>query len=809
MNRRRWRGLVVCAAFALTTLAPAARAASVPLAPTALPALPGTEVEPNDSPATATPIRSGERIRADLLAAGDVDYYRFEARAGERVFANTVTLASANPAADSQLTLLASDGATVLESDDNNGSQGALASSIAGAKIPSDGTYYLKVKDASASAAAETPYYLYLQLRSGTPQAESEPNNTAGTANSLGSGEVSGVHMPNDADFYSMSLQAGDTVFLSLDLDPDRNGESFNGRLGFGSVGDKNNAVLTVDDPSEGEPPDTSSPSEALTMTVAKSGVYYAEVDAANTSVGGPQATYDLSATVIPAAQPSCRTYSSSSTGSIPDGETATFPIEVGDPALIGRAAVRLDLTEEVMTDLDLSLRNPAKAELPLFTDIGSSATGGQEHMEATFDDAAAIPSSYQSVRPLDLQPDNTSRLSWLEGEQAQGTWEIVARDDQPNGRGGSLKAAELILCPEAEDDETRTIYRAGFEAGEEGFTTLGINDQWERGTPSTAGTITEPPTPPIAGLSSCAEGIACYKTNLGGPYSGTSSQDLVSPSISLAGRGAGPIVVSWEQWYQLDSVRSDRASVTVEEADGENQRPLWEWTGPTMTQVLGNPATNDDYPVAAGWGRHRVDLSAYAGKTIRLRFHLGSDGNGVNLGGLAIDDVRIYELPPPVVSAAVAGGGQQAQAPVPMPPVISGLAIAPRRFRAAKAGPTVLAKRPASGGALVSYQDSQAAQTNVVVLKAEPGRRAAGKCVRQTKANAGKRPCTRYLKVTSFVRHDVAGRNRFGLSGRVGARALPPGEYQLQARAFATSGLTSLPVSVNFTILAVVPSSK
>jgi hypothetical protein len=100
----------VCVGIALTTLLPAAGVTAAPLAPTPLPAVPGSESEPNDSAATASPIQSGERIRANLTAAGDVDYYGFTAVAGERVFANTVTAGSADgSASDTVLTLLNSE----------------------------------------------------------------------------------------------------------------------------------------------------------------------------------------------------------------------------------------------------------------------------------------------------------------------------------------------------------------------------------------------------------------------------------------------------------------------------------------------------------------------------------------------------------------------------------------------------------------------------------------------------------------------------------------------------------------------------
>ena len=59
------------------------------------------------------------------------------------------------------------------------------------------------------------------------------------------------------------------------------------------------------------------------------------------------------------------------------------------------------------------------------------------------------------------------------------------------------------------------------------------------------------------------------------------------------------------------------------------------------MAASHGNPLVQ--LGLAAGWGRHRADVSDYAGKTIRLRFHLDSDHN-VQRRGVAIDDVRVYQ---------------------------------------------------------------------------------------------------------------------------------------------------------------------
>ena len=226
--------LLAAAATVIAVLLTAGTASAADLQPTALPAAPGSEAEPNGSAGTATPIEPGERIRADV-SSGDVDLYRFTAEAGERVFATVMTSGSTNGSVDSQLTLLASNGTTAIESDDDNGSLGSTSSSIAGSAIPTAGTYYLAVRHDNATGVLR-PYDLLLDVRSGAPAAEAEPNNEPGNATPSGGGFVAGANDPSgDLDMYAIELGVGDTVFLSLDLDPERDGTTFNGRLGFGN----------------------------------------------------------------------------------------------------------------------------------------------------------------------------------------------------------------------------------------------------------------------------------------------------------------------------------------------------------------------------------------------------------------------------------------------------------------------------------------------------------------------------------------------------------------------------------------------
>ncbi len=643
---------VTLALLALLLTASAASAQE----PTPLPAPPGSEAEPNQTPPTATPIAAGERIRA-LRTVGDVDHYRFAAGAGDRVFATVMTAGSTS--SDSRLALLGADGETVLEADNDNGTLAAQSSSIAGATIPAAGTYYLRV-DAPAGTTELLPYDLLLDVQSGDPIPEVEPNGQ-NRQPLEGDRFVSGTKAADDTDLYGLELGAGDTVFLSLDLDPERDGQRVNARLGFGDQ-----TVLVAND--SGASDDI--PSEAFVGTVATPGVYNVLVDAVGTPAAA-SGTYELSVTVIRAVERGCRTYSiTPSPGAIPDLGAVTFPIDVPDPGTIDHVAVRLDVDHTFMADLDATLEAPAGNRAALFDDIGSTTIGSSAtRMLTLFDENAGTPPMYPWLQGLGLQPQG-SGLSYFAGQPAAGTWKLTFRDDARDDVG-ELAQADLILCTRPEEGPVATVFSAGFESDDDGFTHSGAADEWERGTPATAeGTH-------LAGLDRCAEGTGCFKTDLDGTYDASSSQDLVSPPISLEGR-TGEIYASWQMWYQLESARFEHLTVSVEEDGGANARPLFTWAGADMVASHGNPVVQ--LGLAAGWGRHRADVSDYAGKTIRLRFHLDSDDT-VQRRGVAIDDVRVYqrvlvaeadtyetdeEMPLTVGAPGVLGNDSEAQTAVP-----------------------------------------------------------------------------------------------------------------------------------------------
>jgi uncharacterized repeat protein (TIGR01451 family) len=610
-----------------------------------------SEVEPNGTTATATPlVGTNLVVRANLFPNGDIDFYSFTANAGDKVYAAAMTSFSAGNSTDSQITLLASDGTTVLEFDDDNGSFAGLSSSIAGTTIPTNGTYYIKVNDFTAGTTSERPYELHLRIQSGAPTLEVEPNDTPATATPLpANGWVSGARNPalgTEQDWYSLTLNAGDTVYLSLDVDPERDGVVWNGRLGFALFGDVSNQILVVDDAGTGDvAPNPNIPSEAIFMTVNTAGTYFAFVDSASAAVGGPTATYTLSVSVHPATDEgvNCTTYTSTDVPKTigPGAGLVSSTITVPGNPRIADLDVSIVLNHAQMNQIDAHLRSPAGDDNGLFTDIGAAGVGGQQQMDLTFDDEAGIPPAFTALKGMALKPELAYRLGWFDGENAGGTWTLDLREDTADANGGTLTSWSIRVCEPPPPPAcppgfvTQTVFSTDFESGAAGFTHTGTQDEWELGLPATAATTT---TNPVAAFTTCNSGVNCWKTDLDNTYNVSSNQDLLSPAINLAGLSA-PVVVTWAQRYQMESANFDHASVDFQQVGGATPVRLWEFLDATMTDAPGNPAIN--IGASSGWSVLSKRADSLAGLNTELKFHLDSDTT-VNFGGVAIDDVTV-----------------------------------------------------------------------------------------------------------------------------------------------------------------------
>lgn len=599
------------------------------------------ETEPNGSIPQANSLNSTNAVlRGYIYPAADEDYFSFAANAGDRVYLATMTSFAAG-SSDTVVEILNSTGIT-LELDNDDGSLTILSSSIAGTIIPTTDTYYIRLRH-NTTVGIIRPYFLHFRLQNGSPAPESEPNDTPAQANPLPvSGWVNGVidSAADTADLYTLSLASGDTVYLGLDLDPERDAVAWNGRLGFGLFGTLNDQFILVDDPST-----TSPNAESLFFTVKNSGTYYISVTPSASGTGSSTFTYHLSASVHPAETPagSCTTYTSNTTVNLADGTTTAFLAVPGTPR-IADLDVSLTLTHANMPDLDVALTAPGGNIVSLFTDVGASS---QTAMNLTLDDEAGIPIGIAGITPMSpvvYQPEGAtggSRLAWFDGQTGGGVWTLTFRDDII-GNTGTLTSWGITLCQPAplpacpDGTITTVLYSSDFETDGGGFTHTGIDDEWERGTPAYA---------PIA---TCNSGTTCWKTDLDNTYNDDSDQNLFSPVIPITGTGLiGPVYLSWAQKYQMETAAFDHAYVQVQQPGGGAPSRVWEWLDQTMSVSVGNPPIT--LHESAGWGLFTRDISNYLGQDVELLFHLDSD-NVSELAGFAIDDVTITAcaVPPP-----------------------------------------------------------------------------------------------------------------------------------------------------------------
>jgi V8-like Glu-specific endopeptidase len=139
----------------------------------------------------------------------------------------------------------------------------------------------------------------------------------------------------------------------------------------------------------------------------------------------------------------------------------------------------------------------------------------------------------------------------------------------------------------------------------------------------------------------------------------------------------------------------------------------------------------------------------------------------------------------PEVVDTAPAPAPPPATVPAPpsdgTAPVISTLALSPKRFQAAKRGASIAR----AVGTSVSYRISEAAQVSIKISRCRKTR--------------GRRLCKALAGALSRTAN--VGYNRFGFSGRLGGR-LAPGRYRLTLRARDAAGNRSPSKSVSFAVV-------
>jgi streptogramin lyase len=185
--------------------------------------------------------------------------------------------------------------------------------------------------------------------------------------------------------------------------------------------------------------------------------------------------------------------------------------------------------------------------------------------------------------------------------------------------------------------------------------------------------------------------------------------------------------------------------------------------------------------------------IAAGPGNTLWVALHeLGG------VGGKKV--VRISGLEPPSTT------------PLPgatVRPVVSRLAVAPKRFRVAKGRTALTAGKRGKAKAIpagtkIRFTLSEAATVRLTFERKAAGRKRGGKCVKPTRALRSAKRCSRYFKRGTLARRDLAaGKRSVKFTGRIGRRALKPGSYRVTVVATDAVGMASKPARTTFTIVA------
>jgi hypothetical protein len=239
-------------------------------------------------------------------------------------------------------------------------------------------------------------------------------------------------------------------------------------------------------------------------------------------------------------------------------------------------------------------------------------------------------------------------------------------------------------------------------------------------------------------------------------PYNvtGAGVRDATPPVISIA----SPLATTYTQGQGVN------ASYSCSDADS------------TVTSCVG--------PVPSGG---RVDTSSLGLHT----WTVTASDSDLNSGS----ETLTYR----VVEAGSASGADTTK------PTLGPLTFSSSVFKAARSGATFsTSKKPkAKVGTKVSYTLSEAGTVSFAIERKAKGRKVSGKCKPKRASNAGKKSCTRWVKVNgSFVLAGKPGKNRFTFRGRAGGKSLKPGGYRLSGTATDPAKNASAPQRKAFTII-------
>jgi hypothetical protein len=267
-----------------------------------------------------------------------------------------------------------------------------------------------------------------------------------------------------------------------------------------------------------------------------------------------------------------------------------------------------------------------------------------------------------------------------------------------------------------------------------------------------------------------------------GDPYAGGAPSDGVITKFQISANGPGASVT-----FRL-------ADITRENDDSAQARTVA--TGPTVT-IAGTGAI-EEFParVPLKQGNHlAIDTSAadavYASSGSKFTYVYAPplvDGAAVRTSDTVTEELLVAAIYEPDADKdgfgdetqdQCLGNGSDAQAPCTVPaatPQIGAVSVA----------------KTDNGARRVTYRLSEAAKVTAKLQRAAKGRKARGRCRKQTAANRERKRCTRWVGVRTFQRDGVAGLNQLTVPARIAGRKLAAGRYRLILTARNSAGTTT-----------------
>jgi hypothetical protein len=176
--------------------------------------------------------------------------------------------------------------------------------------------------------------------------------------------------------------------------------------------------------------------------------------------------------------------------------------------------------------------------------------------------------------------------------------------------------------------------YATDFEADNGGFTQTGSYNLWAWGAPT-------------SGPGAAHSGDKLWASVLGGNYVNYANEKLDSPAITIPSNAR----LSFWHWFSTESYW-DGGNIKVSVSPYSTWTLLGSYRNPynedaMSTENYGCPGEPGFSGSSSGWRYVVMDLGAYAGQTIKIRFHFGSDSVVSSYPGWYVDDVRVYTFSP------------------------------------------------------------------------------------------------------------------------------------------------------------------